>query len=123
MSILSAIKGAFSATSRTVVKFVGKVSPFVLIQMRPILVSAEQNLWITAYPIAVQLVKQLEAGNLSGLDKHSTAVTQLEAALVATGKIVVTGVVRLHLGQIVLAAYANSPAILAVLAPVIAAAV
>ncbi len=87
MSILSAIKGAFSATSRTVVKFVGKVSPFVLIQMRPILVSAEQNLWITAYPIAVQLVKQLEAGNLSGLDKHSTAVTQLEAALVATGKI------------------------------------
>jgi hypothetical protein len=121
MQILSSIKKFFSSAASNVASVVKRVSPFVLAQMKPILVSAEENLWKTAYPLAVDIVRGLFTGNQSGLDKHATAVKQLEDALIASGKIVVTGVVRLHLGQIVLAAYANSPEVLAALSVVSAA--
>ncbi len=86
-----------------------KVSPYVLQQLKPILATAEGSIWKAAYPLAVAIVADLAKGNLQGLDKHKAAVLQLEQAMVAAGHIALGQVAHVHWGQIILAAYANSP--------------
>jgi hypothetical protein len=117
-AIFRTAKKEIGIVNKDIVSFVGKVSPIVLQDLKPILASADENLWKTAFPLAVQVVEQVFKSGITGFDAHSAAVKQLESAVIATGKITFTAVTRLHLGQIVLAAYANSPAILAALAAI-----
>lgn len=104
------IGSLFASTEKEAVKIVKTVSPFVLSKVEPILVAADEQLWQNAWPLAVTIVKQLAsqavAGN--GLDLHKTAVQQLEAALLATGKFVITEAIKAQLGQIVLSAFVTA---------------
>lgn len=91
-----------------------RVSPYVLAQLRPILIASSARIWKAAYPIAVGIVKDLaddgkfnDSQAVDGLDKHKAAVQRLHLALIATGKFSADEINKLHLGQIILAAYAN----------------
>jgi hypothetical protein len=85
-----------------------RVSPFVLKRLAPIFLSANAKVWKAAYPVAVGIVRDLmDNGHLDGLDKHKLAVKELETNLVATGRFAAGEVSALHLGQIILAAYAE----------------
>jgi hypothetical protein len=114
-AIFRTAKKEVGLAGKSVASIVSKVSPVILQDLKPILASAETQLWTTAYPLAVQIVVSVAKNGLNGFDAHSAAVKQLEAAVLATGKTVLTSIEKLHLGQIILAAYANSPAILAAL--------
>lgn len=89
-----------------------RVSPFVIKTMTPILLTASEDVWKHAYPLAQEIVADLfDNFKLDGLDKHKLAVQQLEGLLITDGKFVVRGtltVTRAALGQIVLAAYSNA---------------
>jgi hypothetical protein len=89
-----------------------KLSPFIAAQMKPILAAAGEDVWKHSYPLAVNFVKDLfDNGKIDGLEKHKLAVRQLEAALLADGKFVVNGTLKVSvavLSQIVLSAYVNT---------------
>jgi hypothetical protein len=90
------------------VAFLARVSPAVLKVVAPILVSTDKDLIKIGYPIAVQVVQDLEKGDLQGLAKHIAAVTQTKAAILATGKVALKQFTDAHIGQIVLAAFFNT---------------
>jgi hypothetical protein len=110
------LKHFFSHAEEDVGYVLTHVSPFVLAKIKPILISAGEEFWKVAYPLAVDIVKELESQTMSGWDKHKTAVQNLKAAVIATGKFAEKEIEDLHLGQIILVAFANSPKILAALA-------
>lgn len=87
-----------------------KASPAVLKAMSPILASASKSMWKLAFPIAEQIVQDVEKSGLAGFEKHKTAVLELEKQLLATGKVAAAQISHLHLGQIVLAAFAHKVA-------------
>jgi hypothetical protein len=88
-----------------------RVSPFVLAALKPILANAEASLYKTAWPIALELVVDVEndiaTKNLPGLLQHKEVVDRLYKAVLATGKVAENQILHLHLGQIALAAYAE----------------
>lgn len=85
-----------------------RVSPFVIKKLTPILLDTDVRLWKAAYPLAVGIVLDLaDNGKIDGWDKHKVCVQQLKAAVLATGKFELGRIKDLHLGQIVLAAYAD----------------
>lgn len=86
-----------------------RVSPFIIERLTPILLSSSAKLWKAAYPVALGIVMDLaDNGQIDGLDKHREAINQLQVALKDTGKFTAEEIDKLHLGQVVLAAYAST---------------
>jgi hypothetical protein len=113
--LLHSAGSIFSKAEKDVASIVRKLSPVVLNDLKPILASVDDNLWNTAFPLAVQIVESVAKSGFSGFDAHSVAVKQLESMILAGYRTTLTAVEKLHLGQIILAAYAHSPTILAAL--------
>jgi hypothetical protein len=86
-----------------------KAAPVIAAKLGPILRAQSIALWEAAYPLALNIVRNLaskpHADTSEGLAKHAAAVLQLKEQLQASEKAIAGGISSLDLGLIVQAAY------------------
>jgi hypothetical protein len=99
----------FAAVAAFIAAGLVRVSPQIFAALKPLLISSSEDVWKVGYPLAIGIVKDLmDNGRLDGLDKHKEGVKQLKSAIIATAKVDVAKIKDMHLGLMILTAYANS---------------
>lgn len=82
-----------------------RISPYIIEFLKPWLARQADILWKEAFPLAVQIVRDLAKEPLTGWEKHSGAVAILRTRLLNSAKFTEDDLRTSDLQGIVLAAY------------------